>query len=389
MPNQPLHVLFFPRWYPSDNDPQNGIFIRLHAIAVTKQSVRVSIVYAEPKESISKLELHHQHVNGVEEYISYYPKSSTPVLSKLKNGSAYRAALKLAYQAAMTDNGKPDLIHAHVLLRNAVLAAKWAKELNVPLVFSDHWSGYIRGAFKAKSAIFKYLSKNVIVQAKAISVVSNELKKAMQNNGLNGKFHLIPNVINFSSTTPSPQQREGIDLLSVGDMVDSIKNFSGLIDTFQKITRTRDDITLHLVGGGYDLETLIAKAEKIGLLNTRIIFHGRQPQEYVLEQMPLADIYINNSRTETFGMTVAEAVVSGTPVITTKCGGPQSFFDQRMGIEIEVDDNSELENALNTMLVEYSQYDLKEAAEELKHKFSYETVGRQFVSMYQEVLDKA
>ena len=35
MPAPAMKVLFLPKWYPDRNDPQNGIFIRKHALAVS------------------------------------------------------------------------------------------------------------------------------------------------------------------------------------------------------------------------------------------------------------------------------------------------------------------------------------------------------------------
>jgi glycosyltransferase involved in cell wall biosynthesis len=57
------------------------------------------------------------------------------------------------------------------------------------------------------------------------------------------------------------------------------------------------------------------------------------------------DLLVHPSKSETFGMTVVEAVGSGMPVLVTRCGGPQETLaglDGVAGLLIDVSDDPEV-----------------------------------------------
>jgi len=56
------------------------------------------------------------------------------------------------------------------------------------------------------------------------------------------------------------------------------------------------------------------------------------------------------SRRETFSLVTAEALASGTPVVATRCGGPEDIITEETGQLTDVDDAAALAIAIESML---------------------------------------
>jgi glycosyltransferase involved in cell wall biosynthesis len=85
-------------------------------------------------------------------------------------------------------------------------------------------------------------------------------------------------------------------------------------------------------------------------------------------------------------MIAAEALLTGVPVLTTRCGGPEAFVNESNGIVVNTEDEIELKNALEYMFLEYGNFDRQKIVDAMGNKFSKTAVGAQFTSLYQEIL---
>lgn len=64
-----------------------------------------------------------------------------------------------------------------------------------------------------------------------------------------------------------------------------------------------------------------------------------------------ADLLVSAARQETFGLTVAEAMASGTPAVATRSGGPQEIIEDRIsGVLVPVNDPESLAQAIVDVL---------------------------------------
>jgi glycogen(starch) synthase len=77
----------------------------------------------------------------------------------------------------------------------------------------------------------------------------------------------------------------------------------------------------------------------------RVEFHDAVPPQRVFEFLHAHDLLVHPSKSETFGMTVVEAVGSGMPVLVTRCGGPEETLaglDGVAGLLIDVSSDPEV-----------------------------------------------
>ena len=145
------------KWYPYPEDPQFGVFIQKHAEAIAIDN-KVVVLFAH---SIANLPVKYQFdisqkENLFEIIISFRKDESA--FANLINGLRYFSAIRKGVKKGQTFFLKPDLIHAYILLRTAVVANYLSLILKVPYVVNEQWSGYATGKFSEGNFVKKALN---------------------------------------------------------------------------------------------------------------------------------------------------------------------------------------------------------------------------------------
>ena len=93
-----------------------------------------------------------------------------------------------------------------------------------------------------------------------------------------------------------------------------------------------------------------------------------------------ADTLVLPSTSDTFGVVLVEALATGMPVISTRCGGPEGIVDADSGLLVERDDDEALAEAMATMISRsYPEGKLRDRA---MRRFSFENVAKQLLGVY-------
>lgn len=136
-------------------------------------------------------------------------------------------------------------------------------------------------------------------------------------------------------------------VIASGRLVD-YKNFELLIEAFARV-RT-PDAHLILMGEGprrREIESIITAHD----LQTRVTLTG-----YVEDPWPYYDrarCFVLTSRSESFGLVVAEALSRGLAVVSTECDGPREILDEgRYGALVRQNDPAALAQAIDAALTE-------------------------------------
>ena len=378
-------ILFLTEWYPNKFDPQLGVFVQKHAKAI-HQYCSISVVYVcadENLQTIYNLELSSK--NGFEEITVYY-RRNTGVFNSIINTYRYLKANKTGVKRAEQILGSIDLVHVNVLKRPIIVALILNKTKRLPFIISEHWTGYAKGIFEEFSFIKKWFLRIMVHQAKAITTVSIGLKESMLNSGLKGNYRIIPNIIE-SITPPPPINNSKTKILTVADLLDEQKNISGIIKAIASLTKNKPLIEYHIIGDGPDRDRLMQLAKSFGLMNTFVFFHGRKDNEFVYQFMKEIDFVVINSRYETFSVVATEALANGKPVVATICGGPEEFINSDNGILIEQGNQTELELAIEKMILNFKTYEATKINYYITEKFNYNTIGKQFYELYTKCLN--
>lgn len=382
MMKQKLHILHVPKWYPNPKDPQLGVFIQKQIQAASPYDTH-SVLYIKSNEDIDepyKLE-QKQNGNVLELYIFYKrPESRT------KQFFFVTQLYKKGFKKISELISKPDILHVHNLITPAVWTYKYSRDNAIPWVLSEHWSGYTSqtGIFAKKMLWERKLWQWYSEKAECTIAVSSFLKKALVQNKIGKNHHVIPNIVERSNVEIERSDKE-IIILNVSDMVDSIKNISGLLHAFAKISPKYPEARLYLVGGGPDEIMLQDLAKDLGI-STKVKFFGRLANDKVLPMYKQVDFVIINSNVETFSVVAAEAMMAGKPVLSTRCGGVEEFMSDQTGILIKTNDPPQLERALEKMITDHTNFDAHSLKKYAEEKFSSEAIGKSLSSIYHSII---
>jgi len=383
------HILHLPKWYPHPADVQNGVFIQKH-IGVAAEKYNCSVVFATSARQKELYLLESQFDEGVFTVKVFFKEfNHQNVLKPIVHAFRYFVALRKGLKIVQQKFGKPDLIHAHVLLRTGLIAWFYGIYFNIPFIITEHWSGFINGNFDKKSPVFRKLAEFVFERAEKIIVVSGILKEALGKLGVkNSKISVVPNVVDAlpqAGSKPPKTENDTVIIVTVADLVDEIKNISDVIKVVAGLSQNFK-IEYWIVGDGADKEKLVGLATSLGVIDKQVFFAGRKTNEEVLEILNKVDFMVLNSISETFSVVTAEALLAGKPVIATRCGGPEIFINETNGILIEPANPEALKAAIVGMIGKYKSYNPEILKSTIREKFGREAVGSKILTIYDEII---
>lgn len=384
--NQEKYILHLPRWYPNTNDPQNGSFVRNHIQAISGQVKSVALYITTIDDNGDDCRVISFEKDNFSEHIVLIPK--TPKTPRLLTRFRRIPAMIMGLKAVRKAFGRPALVHVHVLLYPGLVALMLKLFYRIPYIISEHWSGYVNGDFSQRNLFYRFLAWLVIIKSSCSTAVSDFLKNGMLAAGFPNRINIVPNVIH----PPLKQIYEKlpahrINMLVVADLVDRIKNISGIIKALNELKTELPELDLHIIGDGPDREILEKLSIDIGLNGSRIFFHGRMTPKEVYQYYPSCDFVVVNSRFETFSMITAEALVHNKPVIATRCGGPEMFIHEKNGLLIRSDDQPALTESIKTLCTHLENYRNLDFSKEILENYTPEKVGASFYGIYTEVVD--
>jgi D-inositol-3-phosphate glycosyltransferase len=173
-------------------------------------------------------------------------------------------------------------------------------------------------------------------------------------------------------------------ILSVGRFSDPRKNLRLLIESYDKFwSPAAPELWL---AGGVDAQSVewiskLRSAASIRLLGAR-------------EGQELAEIYRNalffvlSSEEEGLGIVVLEAMASGLPIVTTRCGGPESIVEQgETGLFVPLGGRDELAAAMDAMTTSPGLRTrmARQARVRAVERFSIAAAGSIFLSRYDAI----
>ena len=124
-------------------------------------------------------------------------------------------------------------------------------------------------------------------------------------------------------------------------------------------------------------------------LASRIEFCGRVDHHRLAAYYQDADFLVNPSLSESFGMSLIEAMACGLPVIASRVGGmPEIVREKRTGLLISPGDLESLAAAMDWILIHHQERrDMAGAARRIAaQQFAWEGIARQLDRLYQTLL---
>ena len=115
----------------------------------------------------------------------------------------------------------------------------------------------------------------------------------------------------------------------------------------------------------------------------KISWLGRKKREELILLFNSHDVILSTSKIETFGLTVAEGLSRGKPVVVTNAGGFDDFVTTKNGIFSDHTVESYVK-AIVAMIENYSRYNSSKIQNDMEAEFSPNAVYGKLHSIYKK-----
>lgn len=203
---------------------------------------------------------------------------------------------------------KPDILHAHSPVLNALPALRVGRRLGIPVVYEvrafwedaavDHGTNREWGV---RYRLTRNLESYALRRVDAITTICEGLRSDILARGIPAeKVTVIPNAVNLEDfrmgNSPDPEFAEQLGvggklLLGFIGSFYAYEGLSVLLHALPGMLKRNPDIRILLVGGGPQEKELKVLATRLGL-EDKVIFTGRVPHEQVQRHYNLIDILV-------------------------------------------------------------------------------------------------
>ncbi len=323
----------------------------------------VEVITTDPSGKLNKEDM----VNGVK--VTRF-KSFAP-------GSAYYFAPQIYSYLKKHDY---DVIHAHSYHALPALFAALS-ERKKKFVFSPY---YHRGGHTPFRNLlhkpYKFLGKMIFSRADTVICISEYEKRLVESDfNVAGKIIKIPNGLNlseFKSLKRRKNENKEKMLLYVG----RLEEYKGVQYIIQSLPELQD-FKLRIVGKGPYENELHNITEKLGV-GDRVEWLKNLSREELLDCYSDADIFLMLSSHESYGITAAEALASGTPCVVAKGSALDEFVD---GIQcLGIDEPIKKEKVIKSVIKLKDMKQNNEFDKENLTVFDWEYVTEKIENVYDE-----
>jgi glycosyltransferase involved in cell wall biosynthesis len=365
----------------------SGLFVQKHAEAVGLYcNVKVLYVYAD--DNIDTFELVEKFHSGISELIVYYPTKKNKIIHKTTKAINYIIAYWKGYKQIIKEGFVPDIIHVNILTRTGFMALLLNKWKGIPYVITEHWSRYLAIRNSYNGIIRRFITKLLVKNAKAVLPVSEILKNSMLAHNLqNPNYSVVNNVVdNFFFNEIPVVHRLKKRIIHVSCFDEKAKNVCGILRAVSELSKQRQDFEFLIIGTGIDFKKVHSYAETLNLRPGILRFLGEKTPKEVANWIQNSDFMVMFSNYETAGVVIAESLVSGKPVLSTKVGAAPEYINERNGILIPAGDEKALIVQMHYILDHLSEFNNEEIKKEAQNKFSYKSIGNIIAEIYKQVL---
>jgi glycosyltransferase involved in cell wall biosynthesis len=290
-----------------------------------------------------------------------------------------------------------DIIHAHWVIPNALVASFVTQSWRVPLVISTHGSDIF---FAQKQPALGALARWTFSRASAVTACSPDLQQGAQKLGADpAKVHLIPwgaDVDQFQLLQPNDDLRDQLKLqpdqlviLSLGRLVRK-KGVEYLVRAMAHVIENYPNVCCLIGGDGPEKTTLQQLATALGV-DKHVRFMGAVSWDQVPQYLRLCDLFVVPSIYDEHGnvdgmpTTILEAMAAAKPVVGSNIAGiPLVVSHGETGLLVQEKDVKDLARRLLDLLKapelrrQYGENALRRVRQEL----NWQRVARDFVNLY-------
>lgn len=267
-----------------------------------------------------------------------------------------------------------DIVHVH-LFPSLYLVALASLGLRTKLIYTEHSTSNRRRG----KALFRPIEQFIYKRYDKIVSISEQTREALQKwlKSYDNRFAVINNGVDVERFRSANCPVKKKSLIMVSRFVDA-KDQATVIRAMENLD---SDITLTLVGDGENLGNCKDLATSIGV-SDRVHFLGSRSD--IADLISSADIGIQSSNWEGFGLTAVEIMAAGKPVIASDVDGLKQIVEGA-GIVFEKGNAKELAEKINLLLNNPElHYQISQKCLNRANKFDILSMANNYICVYNE-----
>jgi len=389
-----LRILVLSWNYPTAAAPLRGLWAeRMCDSAAQQAEVRVIVPTPwvppfVPVESVARFRRipPQEHRTGIE---IYYPRVAGSIEYHTQRFDARLAASRvLAFARRLHQEWPFDVIHAHFIYPDGVVASQIGRELGVPVMTSEHafWLPWLVDQPKVGSQVAAALPGIQLVTA-----VSDFLRQSIDAYA-RGRVAtaVLPIAVDDVVFSPAPRPRDPDELLYVG-LIRKVKRIDVLLHALAEARRVLPKLHLRILSSNafraYDADRRQMRrlVSLLGLEGAVHIETGADPPAVAEAMRRCAFVVVSSARRETFCSVAAESLACGTPIIMTRCGGPEEFVTAADGVMVEPDDPAAFAQGIIRAVRRRDMFDADGMRNRIVNRFGRVAWCEQAMTIYERV----
>lgn len=305
-------------------------------------------------------------------------KGGPPLVKELREVADLEHAME-----GVVRTWRPDIIHAHSPVLNALAAQRVARRHGIPMLYEIRafWEDAAVSNGTAKEGGLQYrlthwLETRAVKRADAVAVICEGLKGDLVSRGVDAaKIMVSPNGVDmemFGDPVPPDaalRAKLGLEGAEVIGFIGSFYDYEGLDDliaAMPMLVEARPKAKLLLVGGG-PMEAALKEQAKASAVADAICFVGRVPHEEVERYYALTDILAYPRKAQRLTELVTplkplEAMAQGRLVAASSVGGHKELIEDGVTGTLFAPDNPvAITDALAGFLEDRAGWDTRRA----------------------------
>lgn len=336
------------------------------------------------------------------------PATGNPLLREWRDISAQADAID-----SLVMRWRPDIIHAHSPVLNAIAAQRVAKRHGIPMVYEIRafWEDAAVGNGTGTEGSPRYwltrqLETHAVRAADAVAVICEGLRGDLIARGVDPAHIIVsPNGVDMNQFgTPVPRDpaltaRLRLDGADVVGFIGSFYDYEGLDDliaAMPRLVRARPRVKLLLVGGGPCEQALRDQATASPFAD-HIVFVGRVPHDEVEDYYAQVDILAYPRKAMRLTELVTplkplEAMAQGRLVAASAVGGHRELIEDGVtGTLFAPGDPAALATALAGMFADRGFWDERRAIARafVERERNWSSNILRYEPVYQRLLDRS
>jgi PEP-CTERM/exosortase A-associated glycosyltransferase len=307
---------------------------------------------------------------------------------------------------------KPDVLHAHSPVLSALPALWVGRQYGIPVVYElralwedaavDHGT-MVEGGIRYR--LSRALETFALRRANQIVTICEGLREDILARGIAAdKVTVVPNAVDIEAfqfgRTADPELKRalGLDGKTVIGFAGSFYNYEGLdllIDAVDLLRRSHPDVSLLLVGGGFQEANLKARVQRLGLQG-HAVFTGRVAHAQVQRYYDLIDVlayprYRMRLTDVVTPLKPLEAMAQGRVVVASDVGGHKELIrDGQTGYLFPAGDAQALAGRLAYVLAHREEWDRVRRAGRrfVESERSWTNSVARYEAVYRRLLDE-